>query len=455
MHPRIPVLSLFVACLAGCHSYTPMPVDLDRHLRDFQQRLVDQHLVHQQDLSVAPDSEAVRRGDARELAKMFHPDARLARRRVGIAAAQRDHAGAWADPQLQTNLQRILETVPYRWVANAQLGFTLPINGRLQKQRELADRNQDEALLEAWAIEQRVANDLDSAWVTWSVATQRAGLFEQTCANLQLLAELTQALVDTDSLSRPAARVFMLEHQQQEAGHAMAIAEAAAARLDVLRRMGLHPDAEVELQGDMAVAPFVAEAEARRTALATSPRLLAQQLEHATAEANLHLQVRMQWPDLQLWPGWQEEDGQPRAGIGLNLTLPIFTGNDPAIARALATRELTAESLRTALEQLLQELAIAEVRHAAAIDQAERFGSLIDAAKQQIEDSRSLAAAGQLDAMLMLDALLRAHNVQLQAMHADLAAALTAITINNLLTDPQSGAPSANTGEALHTGEER
>jgi len=197
----------------------------------------------------------------------------------------------------------------------------------------------------------------------------------------------------------------------------------------------------------MTVAAFLAAPEARRTALATSPRLLTQQLEHATAEANLQLQVRLQWPDLQLWPGWQEEDGQPRAGFGLNLTLPIFTGNDPAIAEALATRELTAESLRTEFEQLLQELAIAEVRHAAAIEQAERFGALIDAAKQQIEDSRSLAAAGQLDAMLMLDALLRAHNVQLQAMQADLTAALTAIAINNLLMDPQSAPPATTTGE--------
>ncbi|MFT4513211.1 MAG: cobalt-zinc-cadmium efflux system outer membrane protein [Planctomycetota bacterium] len=413
-----------------------MPVDLDQHLRDFQLRT-----------PTAKMSDGMRRSGARELAKMFHPDARLARRRAGVAGAQRDHAGAWADPQLQTQLQRILETVPHDWVAQVQLGFTIPINGRLQKQRELADRRNDEALISAWAIEQRVANDVDEAWVDWSASQQRVSLFTQTCGNLEQLAEIAQALVDTGGLTRPGARVFTLEHRQQTAQRDMAIANEQAARLEVLRRIGLHPDAVIELQGDMNIRPFVADAKARRSALPNSPGLISQQLEHLTAEANLHLQVRKQWPDLQLGPIWQEEDAQPRPGIGLNLPLPIFTGNDPAIAQATAQRELTAEALRAALEQLLQELAIAEVRHAASEKQATQFRELIGSANQQIEDSRNLASAGQLDPMLMLDALLRAHNVQMQAIAADATAARATITINTLLTDPQSQTPAMSTGD--------
>ena len=259
--------------------------------------------------------------------------------------------------------------------------------------------------------------------------------------NLEQLAKLAEALVDTGGLSRPGARVFDLEHRQQVAQRAMAKANEQAARLEVLRRMGLHPDAELQLAQDLDVQPFVAAPEARRAALPNSPRLLAQQLEHETAEANLHLQVRMQWPDLQLGPLWQEEDGQPRPGFIFNLPVPIFTGNDPAIAQATAQRELTAEALRAALEQLLQELAIAEVRHAAAAQQASQFHDLLASAEQQVEDARNLATAGQLDAMLLLDAVLRAHNVQLQAIDAAATAAHATITINNLLTDPHSQAP--------------
>ncbi len=436
MYFRISYLSLAIVSLVGCHSYTPMPVDLDEHLAAFQHRTP----------STSPEG-GLPRADAREMAKMFHPDARLARRRAGVATAQRDHAGAWADPQLQGNLQRILESVPYQWITSAQLGFTLPINGRLQKQRDLADRRRDVALVAAWAIEQRVANDLDAAWAAWTAASKRSVVFAATCDSLEQLELVANALVDAGSLSKPGARVFTLERSQKQAAQAMALATVQATRLEVLRRIGLHPGAKLDLQADLEVKPFVAEASARRTAIRNSPRLLLEQNEYAAAEANLLLQIRKQWPDLQLAPGWQEEEGQPRASLGFNLNLPIFTGNDPAIAKANADRELAAAGLRVALEQLTQELAIAEVRRTAANDQADRFAELLVIAKQQVEDGRQLAAAGQLDPMLILDALLRVHNVQITAIGADEAAALAAITINTLLTDPQSQAPAMSAGE--------
>jgi len=436
MYSKISILSLAMISLVGCHSYNPMPVDLDEHLAAFANRA-----------PTATATGGLQRADARELAKIFHPDARLARRRAGVATAQRDHAGAWVDPQLQTNLQRILENVPYQGVAMAQVALTLPINGRLEKQRDLANRRRDVALVRAWAIEQRVANDLDEAWVAWTAASRRTVVFRATKDSLEQLEDIANALVDAGSLGKPGARVFTLERRQKQAAEAMATANEHAARLEVLRLIGLHPDARLTLQADLAIRPFVAERSARRTAMRASPRLRIQENEYAATEANLLLQIRKQWPDLQLAPGWQEEDGEPRASLGFNLQLPIFTGNDPAIAKAAADRELAAEALRTTIEQLTQELAIAEVRLTAATEQAERFAELLVIARQQIEDGRQLARAGQLDPMLMLDALLRVHNVQITAIAADEAAARAAITINTLLTDPQSKAPALRAGE--------
>lgn len=436
MYIRLPILCALATCLGGCHTYTPMPIDLDRHLEAMRLRTPPAEM-----------SATLPREHARELAKLFHPDARLARRRAGIQAARKEHAGAWDDPQLQTQLQRILQSVPHQWVTQVQVGFTLPINGRLDKERELAGRQNDEALFAAWATEQQVANGVDRAWVAWSTATLRVQELDRTCDNLQQLAELANALTETGGLSVPAARVFTLEHQQQRVRRENARAEAAAARLEVLRRVGLPPDAVVALQPDVAVAPFEATTDARRSSLAESPRLNAQRLEHRTAEANLQLQIRKQWPDLQLGPLWQDEEGQSRPGLILNLPLPVFTGNDPAIAEARAERELTAEALRATFEQLLQELAIAEIRYAAAVQPASQFRELVTTAEQQIEDARSLAQAGQLDAMLMLDALLRAHDVRMQAIAAEQDASIATITINDLLTDPNSRIPALDSGD--------
>ncbi|MCK5943433.1 MAG: TolC family protein, partial [Planctomycetes bacterium] len=376
---------LLATALCSCHSYQAMPVDLDEHLRAFRDR---------RPLQV--DGAGLTRAHGRELAKMFHPDARLARRRAGVATVMRDQAGRWDDPQLQTNLQNILESVPYRWVAQAQLGFTVPINGRLTMARQLADRRRDEALVAAWATEQRVANELDRAWAAFSAAQLRVALFERTCANLEGLERIATRLVDVGSLTRPGARVFGLERQNREAGRALAVAEADAAGVELRAALGLHPDAPLEVVPDLEVAPFVAEADARRAALRRSPRLRARELAHHTAEADLQLQVRLQWPDLQLWPGWQEEDGEPRAGFGVNLTLPVLTANEPEVLRAQAERDWTAAAWRADYEQLLQELTAAEIRREAADDQVRRFEALHELAAEQVRDNRRLAELGQI-----------------------------------------------------------
>jgi len=437
---RQPKLALaFAIALASCHSYEPLRVDLDEHLRSFRARA-----------PAATSSDGLRRSDARELAKMLHPDARLARRRAGVATVVRDQAGRWDDPQLQTNLQNILESVPYRWVAQAQVGFTVPINGRLERARALADRRRDEALIAAWAAEQRVANELDLRWSAWSAAQLRVALFSRTCENLAELEAIATRLVAAGALTRPGARVFGLERRSREAGRALATAEAAAAAVELRAALGLHPDAALEFTPDLQVPPFAADAAARRALIGRGPRMLAREAAHRTADADLMLQLRRQYPDLQLWPGWQEEDGQPRAGFGANLTLPILTANEPEVLRAEAERRWTAAATRAALEELLQELAAAEIRRDAAADQVARFEELHDLASRQVRDNRSLASVGQLDVLLMLDALLREHNAQLAAIDAAAAAAARTVELNMLLPDPASTPPlpSPTPGEA-------
>lgn len=422
--------SLTLLCLFGCHSYQPAPVDLDAHFDAFRSRA-----------PAFDHADGLRRADARELAKLLHPDARLARKRAGVATAERDQAGRWDDPQLQTNLQRVLENVPHRWIAMAQIGFTVPINGRLGKQRALADRRRDLALVTAWQTEQQVANDLDRAWIAWSAAGRRVELFAQTCQNLERLESIAERLVTAGSLTRPGARIFALERRERQAGRALAEAELHAAGLEVRRRIGLHPDADVPLLREPSLEPFVATPLARQSALRHGPRLRELDAAHETAEADLHLQIRLQYPDLQLWPGWQEEDAQPRAAFGVNLPLPLWNRNEPEIQRALAEREHTAEALRCGLEQVIQELAIAEVRRDAAGEQARRFAELLELAEEQLDDSRRLADAGQFDPLITLDALLRLHTVQMRTIDADEDHALATVTINELLADPASSAP--------------
>ncbi|MEZ6037499.1 MAG: TolC family protein [Planctomycetota bacterium] len=428
--PRFSLSTVLLPCALlapACQSYRPAPVDLLAHEASFVRREAPR---------TAPG--ALTRGDARTTARLFHPDARLARRDTGVATALRDFAGLPPDPQLSVTPQNILEDVAHRWIVQSQLGVTLPINGRLGAARTLAERERAETIAAAWITEQRVANQLDRAWIEWTAAEQRVRLLDEVCDNLTELQRIADALVAADSLTRPAARVFALELRNQEILRERAVAATAAAALRVKQRLGLHPDAPLAFAPELDVRPFFADPTARRDALQQSPRLVALQLAHLSAEADLDLQVRMQWPDLQLWPGHQEEEGQPRAQLGFQFDLPIFNANAQAIAAARAARERAAEALRCGLEQLLQELSIAEVDFAAAAQQARRFAALRELAEQQVRGCEQLAQAGQFDPMLLLDSLLRLNAVQQQELDARTAAALTAVTINDLLAAPDA-----------------
>lgn len=438
MHRRLPFPILFaLGAAAGCHSYREAPVDLAAHARAFAARLAEagDRLAHEPADPAAPLSldDGIDRREAHLLAVWFHPDCRLARARAGVAEVVRDEAGRWVDPVLDVDLARILESVPHPWLVASQVGFTLPLSGRLQGERDLADSAHAEALVEARAVEAAAVQRADTALAHWSAEMRRAELLRDLCARLADLEAIAVRLADAGERTQQEARAFTLERLLRQCELAQAEHTATGARLALARALGLSPTAPTRFVVDTAPPLAVADAGERQRLLAEGPLLLPLQFAHRRAERALALEVARQWPDLLFGPGHQEEDAQPRVALGLSLPLPLFTGNRPAIRRAEAERAAAAEALRGRSEELQHELAAAELHLAAAVEQRARIdGELVPLAQQQVADVARLAELGQLEPLLMLDALVRAHAANLQSIAADLAAAEATIAINSL-----------------------
>ncbi|MBM4059652.1 MAG: hypothetical protein FJ265_00945 [Planctomycetes bacterium] len=417
---------------AGCETYAPAPVDLAAHAAAFAARLPDPAALREllADRAAAPAGAPFDLADGLSLAEgqlvalWFHPDCRLARQRAVVAAAAAEHAGRPADPELDGDIARILEQVEHPWLAAGSLGLQLPLDGRLALQRAAAAGEHEEALAEAQLAELAVLDRLDAAWLRWSADRQRTELLRDLCAALDELAGMAERLAAANELTQMQARAFRLERLAR--GHELAAAEAglAAGELELRALLGLHPAAPVELQPALAVPARSATDLPRAQRLADSPRLLRLRCAHATAERRLELAIRRQWPELVLRPGFAEEDAQPRLTFGFTLPLPLWNRNAAERARARAERDLAAEALRCGHEQLVQDLARAELLERTT--QARRsavVGELLPLAAQQLEDGRRLAALGDLDTLLILDALVRTHDARLQALDAGLAAA--------------------------------
>lgn len=422
----------------GCHSYTPVPVDLGEHARAFAARLGDANALLATQAAgsgaAALDlGDGIDRREAHLLAVWFHPDCRLARRRAGTAEVVRDEAGRWVDPTLDVDVARILETVPHPWLVATRIGFTLPLSGRLQSERDLAAAAHGSALVAARAVEADVVQRTDAAFASWSAERRRTELLQDLCSRLLDLEAIADRLALAGERTQQEARAFTLERLLRQAELLQARHAAASGELALKRMLGLHPAAAVQFVPDPLPPLRVADAAERQRLLFDGPQLALLRHDHEVAERALALEVRRQWPDLVLGPGFEEEDAQPRAALGLSLPLPLFAGNTPAIRRADAERAAAAEALRGRSEELTHELARAELQLAAAVAHRELVvQQLVPLAQQQVADGRRLAELGQLEPLLILDALVRAHAAGMQAIAADLAAAEATVHINSL-----------------------
>ncbi|MBL9075917.1 MAG: TolC family protein [Planctomycetes bacterium] len=441
MHRHTVPAVLLCAVAAACHGYAPAPVDLHAHLRAFAARLPDPTAAPPDAAPPRPGAfdlrDGIDRREAATLAIWFHPDCRLARRRAGAAQVARDEAGRWHDPTLDVDAARILESVPHPWLLAAGIGLSLPLSGRLDGERALAAAELDAAVVAARIAEADAVHGADLAFARRAAAERRAAVLRELGERLGELEAIAQRLAAAGERTALEARAFTLERLARAAELAQAEHAAAAATLALKRCLGLHPEARVEFTTEAELPLQIDATDQRQERLLTGPRLAAAQHAHAVAERRLALAVAAQWPDLQLGPGWQEEDAEPRAALGISLPLPLFAGNTPAIRRAEADRETTAEALRTSLEQALHDLAAAELALCAAREQRDlvREG-LLPTAWQQVADGRRLAELGELQPLLLLDALVRAHDAALQAIAADLAVAEATAAVNHLFWNP-------------------
>jgi len=442
MHPPPCAAVLAGLVAAGCHSYSPDPVEYEWQPEAFAERVPDGTALREfverlrsSDPTVQPFdlADGLDRQEARCVALLFHPELRTMRLRAHVASAGAEHAGLWDDPELSVDFAKILESVAHPWVVGGAIGITLPITGRPGLARELADSRHGHALVEARVAEARVLRDLDLQWARWSAARLAAEELGALVERLTELEAVAARLAAAQLITNVEARAFRLERTVREVQLVRARAAVSADEIHLKQLLGLPPDRVVGFVPAIDLPLHVADAAQRRTGLTDGPRTALARAEHEVADREFALAIRKQWPELTVLPGFQEEDAQPRAALGFSLPLPLWNRNARQVAETRAERARAAEALRGSVEIALQNLALAEVRHDAARNQRQLVETqLLPLAEQQLADGRRLVDLGKLDTLLILDALTRSHDAATQALDAALAEAEAIVDINSL-----------------------
>lgn len=455
-----PLVYCLLMSMLGCQAYEPLSLDLDSHDQAWSNRLSDagsgdggsdgnvkayaEQLAQLNATNAVTfdASDGLSLPEAELVALLFNAELRAARLSAKVPRLGAAEAGRWADPELDFDLLRIADSVKDPWIVGASLSFTIPLSGRLniEKDKALADADVEwrRVLLAEW----KAIIKLRVAWNHWSGTTQRITLVEQYLKQLDGVVGIAEKQRQANRIGAPQLRVLQLE-KVTRVGQLNALHNhEKRERLALKAMLGLTPQAAFELHPTIAVERPVKDTAAHVAELRTNNLQLAvAKAAFDVADVSHRLEIRKQYPDLVIGPGYEFEEGVSRGGVVLSLPIPLLNRNSRAIAESRATRDAAKAAYESEYERLVATLAQAELGVAAARSRSQYLEAtvapMVDA---QMKDLQRLASLGDLDVLVILDALTRTLETKTQVLDAKVEEAKAVNELRSLLrpmTTPQ------------------
>lgn len=430
---------LAVAALTGCQLYEASPLDSSSHaatwrdrspsseqVRDFARRLE----------TTAPRSVPFNPGDGITLAEgevvalVFNPDLRLARLKAGVAKATADFAGRWDDPELSIDVLKVTEGVPNPWVLGSALSFTIPISGRLQVEKSRAKADLHAELAGVAEKEWEILRDLRRTWLSWSANQLRLEEAERIVGSLDSVVETTGKLAEAGELPRTESALFKIEQESRKADVARLRGQVKEDEQDIRSLLGISPMAPAKLIPALSSAVGSGRGKLEES----NPTLVRLQIEYEVAELTLLREIRKQYPDLQLGPQFEEDQGQSRIGLIGAIPIPMLNSNKGGIAAARAEREVARAAFETEVERTEGRLAAMRARLDGTRSRRKSIDSnIVPLVDRQVEDARSLLELGESGSLVLLESLVRAHEAKLDLIEVRLEENNTENEIRHLL----------------------
>ena len=432
-----------VSLLVGCQSYQPVPLDLKRHHDDlgsrltlreslgaFSERLTGSPLDQDQafDLSDGIDS-----AEAEVIALFYNPDLHLARLRAGVALANAETAGLWEDPVFGFDGAELLSpSGPFEYGMTVTL--TIPVSGRLGVQEDLADAAYNTELRRVVDAEWSMRSRVREAWAIWSVASERLRLIDEVAQAIDNIIAVSDRLEDAGELTRVEARLLRAQRLAVYVERISAAAQAQQARLELIGLMGLLPSTRVTLVPSLPEVNLPETPDTTGRLIRSNTSLAVLRADYQVAEESLRLEVRKQYPDIEIGTGFGSEDNDDRLLLGASLPLPIFNANRGGIAEARAHRELARAAAETEFERLAFQLASAHARLETAEQQQQILGQdLVPMLDEQADEIDRLAELGEVNTLILLETATRRYEAKNQILDLHLTALRARIEVARLL----------------------
>lgn len=364
--------------LAACTLYTPQPVDLQRDTAEWQQ-LSER---------ICPGKTALSLDKLHEIGLLLNPELNHARLNYARSTAVAEFAGLWEDPSLSAEVKQVREAdITNRGVG---LSLTLPVTGLPGLAEKIAECYKEADYLSMQAQERAYLVELDKLRLQVMSTHEKLHLMQaRVCkqaeekASAERMHELGEMeFADFQVICR-RLNDGQKELQEMEQEH-------LSVHLEMLELLGLHPACRnVELAGNLPGSIPAAVQQPSQEQLLKHPALLAAMAAHQTSEAELQREIRKQYPELSVGPGFEHEDGNSKVGLGIGINLPLWNRNQQGIAEASAERNIKEYDAAQTWRKLMQQsVSLADMqqlllKHCQA--EQKRVSQLVSAEKKQEE----------------------------------------------------------------------
>ncbi len=399
--------------LTSCVRYHALPITPETSLEDFEARRLDAQefgafLQERGETSVWPPAA----WDLRDLtlaAFYYSPVLDVARAQWGVAQGGVITAGARPNPSVTAGVgynatTPVDEITP--WIPEVALDLPIEVAGkrgiRIAEARQRSTSARFALLTTAWQVRSRVRQ----AFLDLHVARQTDSLLANQLAILTETARIVEARRAVGEASPTEVTRAHIDLAASRAASFDAARAAAVARSELADAVGVPPAALdsvrldfAELQRSGAAVP---SAEVRRQALLNRTDLLGALADYEASQAALQLEVRKQYPDLNLGPGYQLDQTDTKWTLGLGITLPLFNRNRGPIAEAAARREEAAATFLTIQSRVLGEVESAVATADASTAQVQASDTLLQALGRQESTARAAYNAGEISRLDLL-----------------------------------------------------
>lgn len=274
---------------------------------------------------------------------------------------------------------------PYLW--NVDVSIPIETAGkrgyRIVAAQQLSEAARLGVGITAWQVRMKVR----TALLDYLISKLQVAALREEDRRRSTYVALLEGRVKAGEIGRPDANLATLDLTNTRLALGSALGRVEASRSTLAAEIGLPV---TELRGLDLIWPSLKDLpdpslpQIQHEAALNRLDLQQALAEYEAEDANLRLQIAKQYPDLQIGPHADHQEGFNNFSLGVSLELPLLNRNQGPIAEAEARRTKVAAHLRTLQANIISESNVADANYRSALEQLHRADADLNSVQARI-----------------------------------------------------------------------